>query len=227
MTATVGVVVGTVVTTIVVMGVAGGSSVAAPAVTVQAAAEPGVAVPTVAESPVDVSTVARSTLARSAFPVPALDRSSLSRSALAVSSLDPRRPLLSATPLSGLPPVAVHELAYDAYELGGFEGLGEEGVDADGDTAVHLVLGAGADDGDRQMTGTRIGPQSLGGAQPVQPGHDDVEGDDIRLHLMHDIQTLGTIGRGHDLEALKLEIDPDQLPDHPVVIDNEHPTGHA
>lgn len=141
--------------------------------------------------------------------------------------VDPRRPLLSATPLPGLPPVAVHELAYDAYELGGFEGLGEEGVDADGDTAVHLVLGAGTDDGDRQMTGARIGPQPLGGAQPVQPGHDDVEGDDIRLHLMHDIQTLGTIGRGHDLEALKLEIDPDQLPDHPVVIDNEHPTGHA
>ncbi|GGT99418.1 hypothetical protein GCM10010272_50230 [Streptomyces lateritius] len=44
---------------------------------------------------------------------------------------------------------------------------------------------------------------------------------------MDDIQTLGTIGRGHDLEALQLEIDPDQLPDHSVVIDNEHAAGHA
>lgn len=143
------------------------------------------------------------------------------------SAVGPRRPLLSATPLPGLPPVAVHELAYDAYELGGFEGLGEERVDTDGDAAVHLVLRAAADDGDGQMAGPRIGPQSLGGTQSVQPGHDDVKGDDIRPDLMHDIQTLGTIGRGHDLEALKLEIDPDQLPDHPVVIDNEHPTGHA
>ncbi len=44
---------------------------------------------------------------------------------------------------------------------------------------------------------------------------------------MYDIQTLGTIGRGHDLEPLEFEIDPDQLADHLVVIDNEHPTGHA
>ncbi|GGO33572.1 hypothetical protein GCM10012286_01330 [Streptomyces lasiicapitis] len=44
---------------------------------------------------------------------------------------------------------------------------------------------------------------------------------------MDDIQTLGTIGRGHDLEALQLEIDPDQLPDDLVVIDNKHTAGHA
>ncbi|GGX84584.1 hypothetical protein GCM10010510_32030 [Streptomyces anandii JCM 4720] len=40
---------------------------------------------------------------------------------------------------------------------------------------------------------------------------------------MHDIKTLGTIGRGHDLETLELEIDPDQLPDHLVVVHNKHP----
>lgn len=141
-----------------------------------------------------------------------------------VSAVDGRRPLLCVTPLAALP---MHELPHDADELGGLEGLGEERVDTGRDTAVHLVLRTGTDDGDGHMTGPRIGPQFLGGTQPVQAGHDDVEGDDIRTDLMHDIQTLGTIGRGHDLEPLEFEIDPDQLPDHPVVIDNEHPTGHA
>jgi hypothetical protein len=44
---------------------------------------------------------------------------------------------------------------------------------------------------------------------------------------MHDFQTLGTIGRGHDLEALQLEIDPDQLPDDLVVVHNKHPARSA
>ncbi|GGN40151.1 hypothetical protein GCM10011578_087420 [Streptomyces fuscichromogenes] len=40
---------------------------------------------------------------------------------------------------------------------------------------------------------------------------------------MNDIQTLGTVGRGHDLDTLQFEIDPDQLADDLVVIDNKHP----
>ncbi|GAA3977119.1 hypothetical protein GCM10022232_05940 [Streptomyces plumbiresistens] len=44
---------------------------------------------------------------------------------------------------------------------------------------------------------------------------------------MNDIQTLGTIGRGHDLDALQLEIDPDQLPDDLVVVHNKHPARRA
>ncbi|GHI94911.1 hypothetical protein TPA0906_23130 [Streptomyces olivaceus] len=39
---------------------------------------------------------------------------------------------------------------------------------------------------------------------------------------MDDFQTLGTIARGHDLEALQLEIDPDQLPDDLVVVHNKN-----
>lgn len=140
------------------------------------------------------------------------------------SAVTGRRTLLT---VAALTPVAVHELPHDTDQLGGLERLGQEGVDTDGDAAAGLVLGAGADDRDRYMTGPRIGPQPLGGPQTVQTGHDDVQGDDIRTNLVNDIQTLGTIGRGHHLEALKLEVDPDQLPDHPVVIDNEHPTGHA
>lgn len=146
-------------------------------------------------------------------------------------TVEGRRPLLSAAAALPAPaafsPFAPHELPHDPDELGGLEGLGEERVDAGGDAAVQLGRGTGTDDRDRHMAGPRIGPQPLGGSQPVQPGHDDVEGDDIRTDLMHDIQTLGTIGRGHDLEALKLEVDPDQLPDHAVVIDNKHPAGHA
>ncbi|GHI04968.1 hypothetical protein Scel_32890 [Streptomyces cellostaticus] len=44
---------------------------------------------------------------------------------------------------------------------------------------------------------------------------------------MHHIQTLGTIGRGHDLKPLQLEVDPDQLPDDLVVVHNKHPTRRA
>ncbi|GGX26283.1 hypothetical protein GCM10010321_45990 [Streptomyces chartreusis] len=44
---------------------------------------------------------------------------------------------------------------------------------------------------------------------------------------MNDIQTLGTIGRGHHLEPLQLEIDPDQLPDDLVVVHNKDPAGSA
>ena len=116
--------------------------------------------------------------------------------------------------LRPLAPLAVHQLTYDTHQLGGLEGFGEKGVDVGRGSAGDLVLTAGADDRDRQMTGPRVGPESLGRLDPVQAGHDDVQGDDIGPNLMYDIQTLGTIGRGHDLEPLEFEIDPDQLPDH-------------
>jgi hypothetical protein len=72
------------------------------------------------------------------------------------------------------------------------------------------------------MAGPGIGTEPGGGLQTVEPGHDDIKGDHIRTDLMHQIQTLDAIGRGHDLEALKLKIDPDQLPDDLVVVDNKH-----
>lgn len=130
----------------------------------------------------------------------------------------PRTPPLSAL---------LHQLTYQAYEFGGFEGLGEEGVDTDVETAVHLVLRTGTDDGEGKVGGTGVGTQLGGGPQPVQAGHDHIEGHDIGPHLMNDIQTLDTIGRGHDLETLQLEIDPDQLPDDLVVVHNKHPTRRA
>lgn len=141
----------------------------------------------------------------------------------ASAAVDGRRPLR----FPWWPTPAVHELSHDAHELGRLEGLGEKRVDAGGEPALDLVRSAGADDGDGHPTGLWIVPQPRGGPQPVEPRHDDVESDDIRTDLMHHIQTLGTIGRGHHLEPLELEIDPDQLTDHPVVIDNEHSPGHA
>ncbi|GAA3199767.1 hypothetical protein GCM10010451_57920 [Streptomyces virens] len=44
---------------------------------------------------------------------------------------------------------------------------------------------------------------------------------------MDDFKTLGTIGRGHDLDALQLEVDPDQLPDDLVVVHNKNPARRA
>lgn len=124
-------------------------------------------------------------------------------------------------------PRPLDQLPYEPHEFGGFEGLGEEGVDADIESALDLVLRTGTDDGEGKVTGPRIGTQPGGGPETVQTGHHDIEGDDIGAHLMHDIQTLGTIGRGHDLKPLKLEIDPDQLPDDLVVVHNKHPARSA
>ena len=124
-------------------------------------------------------------------------------------------------------PPPLDQLPYESDEFGRFEGLGEKRVHADVEPAVDLVLGAGADDGEGQITGPGIAAQPSGSPQPVQPGHDDIQGHDIRPHLMNDVQTLGTIGRGHDLETLQLEIDPDQLPDDLVVVHNKHPTRRA
>ncbi|UJA10478.1 hypothetical protein HGI09_19690 [Streptomyces collinus] len=122
---------------------------------------------------------------------------------------------------------ALDELLDEPDELGGFEGLGEEGVNADIKPCLHFVLSTGADDGKRKMMGARIGTKPSGGPEPVETRHDDVEGDDIGPHLVHDIQTLGTVDRGHDLKPLQLEVDPDQLPDDLVVVDNKHPTRRA
>lgn len=121
----------------------------------------------------------------------------------------------------------MHQLPYEPHELGRLEGLREKRVDTGGETAVDLELRARGDDRDGQMTGPRIVPQESGGPQTVEAWHHDIEGDDIGTDPMHNLQALGTISRGHDLEALQLEIDPDQLPDDPVVVDNEHPAGRA
>lgn len=131
----------------------------------------------------------------------------------------------SSAPVSPAP--ALDELLDEPDEFGGLEGFGEEGVHADVETGVDLVLRARADDGEGQVVGTGIGAQPGGGAQSVQPGHDDVERHDIGPHLMHHVQTLGTIGRGHDLEPFQFEVDPDQLPDDLVVVHNKHPTRGA
>ncbi len=124
-------------------------------------------------------------------------------------------------------PAPLDQLPYDTHEFSRLERLGEEGVDADIEAAVDLVLRTGADDGQGKITGPRIGTQPCGGPQAVQSRHHDIEGDRIGPHLMNDIQTLGTIGRGHHLETLKFEIDPDQLPDDLVVVHNKHPAKGA
>lgn len=124
-----------------------------------------------------------------------------------------------------LPPL--QQLAYEADQFGGLEGLGKEGVDADVEAVLDLVLTAGAHDGEGKVTGPRIGAEPGGGTQSVEPGHDHVEGDDIGADLVDDVQTLDAVGRGHDLETLQLEIDPDQLPDDLVVVHNKHPTRRA
>jgi hypothetical protein len=123
--------------------------------------------------------------------------------------------------------LTLDQLPYELHKFGRLEGLGEEGVDADIEPALDLVLRTGADDGEGKITSPGIGTQPRGGPQPIEPRHHDIEGHDIGPHLMDDIQTLGTIGRGHDLDALQLEIDPDQLPDDLVVVHNKHPTRRA
>ncbi len=131
------------------------------------------------------------------------------------------------TARAALRPLPLQQLPYEGDELVRFEGLGEERVDADLEAGLDLERGTRADDREGEITRPRIGTQPSGGPKAVQTGHDDIERDDVGPHLMNDFQTLGTIGGGHDLETLKLEIDPDQLPDDLVVVHNKHPTRRA
>ncbi len=122
---------------------------------------------------------------------------------------------------------ALHQLLDEPHEFGGLEGLGEEGVDSDVEAALDLVLGTGADDGERKVPRAGVGAEAGGGAQSVEAGHHDIEGDDIGPNLVDDVQTFGTVSGGHDLETLQFEVDPDQLPDDLVVVHNKHPAGRA
>ncbi len=110
----------------------------------------------------------------------------------------------------------------DRHQLARLERLRQERVHPGRDARFDLVGRAGADDGQRQTTGAGVGAQPVGGRQTVQPGHHDVEGDHVGADSSDQVQAFDTIGRGHDLEALQLEIDPDQLPDDLVVVDNKH-----
>jgi hypothetical protein len=132
-----------------------------------------------------------------------------------------------AMPFSPAPGPPADQVLDEAHEFGRLEGLGEEGVDTDVEAGLDLVLRTRADDGEGHVMRTRIRAEPGGGAQAVQPGHDDIEGHDIRPYLVHHIQALGTIGRGHDLEPFKLEVDPDQLADDLVVVHNKHPARRA
>ncbi len=118
-------------------------------------------------------------------------------SAISPGAPDSSRPLMLAMALR--PDPSLHELHHEPYQLGGLEGLGEEGVHAHIETGLDLVLRTRADDGEGQVVCTGIGPEAGGGAEPIQPGHDDVERHDVGPHLVDHVQTLGTIGRGHDL----------------------------
>lgn len=59
------------------------------------------------------------------------------------------------------------------------------------------------------MPSTSVIPQPSGGPQPIETGHHHVQGDHVGAYAMHDLQALDTISRGHDLEPLKLKVDPD------------------
>ncbi|GAA2244477.1 hypothetical protein GCM10010145_09160 [Streptomyces ruber] len=124
-------------------------------------------------------------------------------------------------------PPPLHQLPHKPHQFSRLEGLGEEGINAHTEPDLDLVLAARADDGEGQIPGLRITAEPGRRTQPVEPGHDDIEGDHIRSKLVHHIQTLDTIGRGHDLKPLKLEIDPDQLPDDLVVVHDKDPAGRA
>ncbi len=138
----------------------------------------------------------------------------------------PEPGLTALSPASPAPP-SLDQLLYETHEFGRLEGLGKKGVDPHVQPGLDLVRGACADDGKGKVTGQRIGTKPGGGPQPVESRHDHIKGHDVGPHPMNDIQTLGTVSRGHHLETLQLEIDPDQLPDDLVVVHNKHPARRA
>ncbi|GGW19072.1 hypothetical protein GCM10010501_52280 [Streptomyces libani subsp. rufus] len=110
-------------------------------------------------------------------------------------------PLVPCPPISRMlmPGAPLDEVLHELDQFGGLEGLGEERVHTHIEAGLHLVLSARADDGEGQVVGTGIGPEQGSGTEAVQPGHDDIERHDVGPHFVHHVQTLDTIGRGHDL----------------------------
>lgn len=116
-----------------------------------------------------------------------------------------------------------HQPAHHRHQLPWFERLRHERVHPGRGPTVHVSLRAGAHHRDPHIPRPRVGPQPRRGRDPVQPRHDHVQRHHVRTHLPYDVQALGTVGGGHHLEALQLKVDPDQLPDDLVVVDDKHP----
>ncbi len=63
--------------------------------------------------------------------------------------------------------------------------------------------------------------------QPVENGQRPVEHDHVRLAGGNGVEAgLAVLGEG-DVEALELEVHRDEVPDHRVVFDDEHPSASA
>ena len=75
------------------------------------------------------------------------------------------------------------------------------------------------------MCRLRIVTQPAGGLPPVQARHHHVECHHLDVGVFDLVQRVLSVDRRHDVKALELQVDRDQLPDHIVVIDDEDTPG--
>jgi hypothetical protein len=122
--------------------------------------------------------------------------------------------------------------------LGGGLGPAEDGLDpghqlAGGERLGHVVVGAqleaenpvglllpGRDDDDRHPPATLA--QRPGHLEPVHPGQHEVEQDQPGALGVHGGQPGGPVGPPHDPEAVALQVQPDQVGDGRLVLDQQH-----
>ena len=62
------------------------------------------------------------------------------------------------------------------------------------------------------------------GLPAVEPGHHHVERDDVRVDRLHLVEAVLAVDRSRHVEPLKGKIHGDKLPDHLVVVHDEHPS---
>src|SRR4051794_7937700 len=104
------------------------------------------------------------------------------------------------------------------------EGLGQIGVDADAVAATQVgLLRPRREQDDPDLRRLGVGPQPRRRLPPVQPGHHDVEGHDVRPDRLDLVEGVLPVNRGMHLEALELEVDADELADDVVVVYHQDP----
>lgn len=127
---------------------------------------------------------------------------------------------------AGAHPPDPHQPPDHIHQVSGLERLAEKGVDDRLLTALPVGPAPGAHDCDRQVPRPYVRSEPGRRTQPVQARHDHVERDDIRAHLVDDLQALCAVCGGDHLETFQFEVDLDQLSDDLVVVNHEDPTRH-
>ena len=88
-------------------------------------------------------------------------------------------------------------------------------------------MGTGGQHDDRDVRGTRVLAQLAAHVDAGDPGHGDVEQDQVERFGLHGVERGRALVDGHHLEAGERELVREQLTDVAVVVDDQYPTGRS